>query len=168
MSRNDGFTLVEMIVVVAIIAILSGIAIANYYAHRQNRQLSRASRDVYSALQAAKLNAIRDNTNVFVNFTPGSGIAGTYLVFEDLDEDNVFDAGVEREFGSGFMPPGITMQNSTFSYTNSATPPVTTNNLTRFTSLGLSSDANGSLPITNGQRTTTVVVGIAGDIHVDY
>lgn len=153
-------------VVIGIVAIVAAISVANFISHRQNQQLGRASRDVYSTLQSAKLKAIRDNANILVQFTPGTGSAGTFRSYEDLNNDFAFTAGTDREIDSGRMPTGVTMQAPAFNFV--APGPLPLANTTRFTSLGLTTDADGIVPITNGTLTAQVAVGLAGDIRIDY
>ncbi|MDA3895192.1 MAG: GspH/FimT family pseudopilin [Desulfobacteraceae bacterium] len=155
MSKESGFTLMELMVVIAIIGILSAIAIPNYITHRNNQQVSRAAREIYSALQSAKMTAITDNINVFVAFSPGTGSSGTYQVFEDLDNNNALDAG--EGIGSGQMPPGVEMVSANFA---GGGP-------TRFTRLGMTTGRNGRAIVTNGDRTADVVVNTVGGIRVD-
>ena len=109
MNKRSGFTLMEVMIVIAIISVLAAIATPNYIAFRNNRQVTRAAGDVYSALQLAKMTAIKDNTSVNVLFVPGTGSAGTYRVFEDINGDNVFNTG-DIDISSGQMPPGVTLQ----------------------------------------------------------
>jgi type IV fimbrial biogenesis protein FimT len=159
MRNNFGFTLIEMMVVISIIAILSAVAVPNYIRHRANQQVTRAAREIYSALQSAKIAAIRDNITINVLFTPGQGSAGTYQVFEDIDGDGAFDVG-ERDISDGQMPPGVNMQSAVFfGVANSA----------RFTPMGLATGANGTVIVDNGnaQIRTRVVVNTAGGIRVE-
>lgn len=151
--NQAGFTLIEMMVAIAIIGILMAIAVPNYITHRNNQQVSRAAREIYSTLQSAKMTAIRENNPINVLFAPG---AGTYQVFRDTNADNVVDAG--EEISTGQMPPGVTMQSATFAGAANAT---------RFTRLGLTTGENGTVTVTNGNRTIDVVVNVAGGVRVE-
>jgi prepilin-type N-terminal cleavage/methylation domain-containing protein len=59
MIKNKGFTLIEMMVVIAITAIVSAIAIPNFYSYAAGMKLRSASRDLFSNMQKARMNAIR-------------------------------------------------------------------------------------------------------------
>jgi type II secretion system protein H len=72
MQKDKGFTLVEMMVVIAIMAIISAIAVPNFYSFAAGMKLRSASRDLYSALQKTRMNAIRQNTRWAVEFTSSS------------------------------------------------------------------------------------------------
>jgi type IV fimbrial biogenesis protein FimT len=72
MQKNKGFTLVEMMVVIAIMAIVSAIAVPNFYSYAAGMKLRSASRDLYSTLQKTRANAIRDNRRWSVVLTATS------------------------------------------------------------------------------------------------
>ena len=156
MKNNSGFTLIELMVTIAIIAILMAITVPNYITHRNNQQVSRAARQIYSALQDAKMVAIRNNVPINVMFTPGAGSAGTYQVFEDVNLNDAVDAG--EEMSNGQMPPGVTMQSAAFAGAA---------NSTRFTRLGLATGENGTVTVTNGRRTLDVILNPAGGVRVE-
>ncbi len=89
--RNDsGFTLTELIVVIAIIAVISAIAVPNLMSWLPHHRLMTATQDLYSNFQKAKLTAIKRNTNCAVTFD-NSG----YTVFMDNNEDFIQDGGEE-------------------------------------------------------------------------
>jgi prepilin-type N-terminal cleavage/methylation domain-containing protein len=80
MRKTSGFTLIELIVVIALIIILSAIAIPNYIAWLPKYRLNSAVDDVFVTLQQARLQAIRENAPVVVTFNAGTG---RYTVFVD-------------------------------------------------------------------------------------
>lgn len=66
--KNKGFTLIESMIVIAIIAILSAIAIPAYLKWLPNKRLKSAAQDIYSNLQLAKILAVKNNTPKSVIF----------------------------------------------------------------------------------------------------
>mgnify|MGYP001053023738 CR=1 FL=1 len=59
--KKNGFTLIELIVVIAIMGIAAAIAIPGFSRWLPDSRLKSATRDVYSNMQSAKLGAIKEN-----------------------------------------------------------------------------------------------------------
>ena len=68
MRKDTGFSLLEMMVVLAIIAIMSTIAIPGIIGWLPKHRVGTAARDVKSTLEFARSNAISRNTVVRVDF----------------------------------------------------------------------------------------------------
>lgn len=68
MRKDTGFSLIEMMVVIAIIAIMSTIAIPGIIGWLPKHRIGTAARDVKSTLEFARSNAINRNTVVRVDF----------------------------------------------------------------------------------------------------
>ncbi|MBI5561249.1 MAG: prepilin-type N-terminal cleavage/methylation domain-containing protein [Deltaproteobacteria bacterium] len=69
---KKGFTMVEILVVIAIISVMSAIAIPSLVSAVYHIRLTRATRDVAVGLQAARMKAISRNVAFQVKFTQGT------------------------------------------------------------------------------------------------
>lgn len=68
LDNRFGFTMMELVVTIAIIGILTGIAIPNAIAWRNNSQFNGAVREVKSAIESMRMAAIRTNLTSNVTF----------------------------------------------------------------------------------------------------
>jgi len=67
--RNDsGYSLIEVLTVIGILAILGAIAAPNFISSLFEKRVSTAARDVLSAFEHARLSAVKDDHDVTVNF----------------------------------------------------------------------------------------------------
>jgi type II secretion system protein H len=87
--NKEGFTLVELIIVLAIMAILSAIALPSFQNYMAQRRLSGATRELYGNLSLARLKAVTMNQWIALNIDDGH----RYTIFKDDNKDGIVDNG---------------------------------------------------------------------------
>ena len=109
MEKNSGFTLMELMITIAIVAIVTAITIPNLISWLPNYRLGTASRGILSVLQQVRLKAVKENADVAIQFAPGNN---NYTAFLDNGAgggtagDGVQN-GTERTLKNEVMPAGI-------------------------------------------------------------
>ena len=73
MKPNKGFTLIELMITLALVAIISAIAGLNFYAYTLNRNLKSAARAIASDFFLCKRKAISENTRYQIAFDVAGG-----------------------------------------------------------------------------------------------
>ena len=90
MLRKEGFTLIELLVTIIILGILASIAIPTFSRWYPNYKLRSAATDLYSNMQFAKLEAVKENADCAVVFNAG---AGTYQVISGGPDKDYYATG---------------------------------------------------------------------------
>ena len=91
-NKQSGFTLIEMMIVIAIMAIFAAIAVPNFLSYIPKHRLNGAARQVMGDLMAARMNAVSQNCDVKVAFVAGDA---EYKIWTDSDNDGTIDSGEE-------------------------------------------------------------------------
>ena len=156
---NSGVTLLELMVVIAIVAVLCSLAIPGFISWIPKNKLGNGARDVHSTLERARMRAVRDRISIGIEFVD----AVNYRVWIDNgagagQTDNAeWDAGeniiVQRELPAGIQASvgGV----SSF----------------RFDSQGFPLDKNdrpfsGTLKLSNGKLIRYVHMTVAGNTKI--
>lgn len=116
MANKSGMTLMEVMLVIAIIAIVSGIAIPNFIGWFPKYKLGVAARELVSTLQQARIRAIKESTDVAVIVDVAND---NYQSFRDDGagtpanaRNATLDAG-ERTYITPQLPAGVTISSAT-------------------------------------------------------
>ena len=168
MKRQNGFTLMELMVVVAIIGILSAVAVPNFISYRSNQRLGASAREILAAVKKTRIRAINEQATTVITFDVAND---SYLAFVDDgtgsvdgDLDGVLDGagngvqdGTEVTITSGNLPGDIDITSASFGFLGAEN---------RFNLLGRAS-ANGSVNLTNSSgQTWRVTVLISGNARI--
>ena len=100
LKRQAGFTLIETLIVLAVIGILVLISAPAFLGMINRFKLTGTTRELASLMQAARYEAIKMNAPSQVNYRAASN---KFIAFVDLDRDNVQSAA-DRILADHFPP----------------------------------------------------------------
>ena len=155
MIKKNGFSLVEVLIVIAILGIVLAIAGPNLFQYRHNVNLREAVRDISAEMNLCRQRAIAENIQYRISFN----FVGSEYTISRLP----LGSGTWQNVSKGKLGGGnaaISFSSTTFS----GSPPTLT-----FLPRGTTT-AGGALVIAHSKspRKATITVNITGRVRVDY
>ena len=94
-KTTSGFTLIELMVVIAIIGIVSATTVYSYLGGNPDRRVRGASRDLYAGFREASAQAVNRSRNVTITFNFGATDSYTISDIGGNIETNTFPAWID-------------------------------------------------------------------------
>jgi type IV fimbrial biogenesis protein FimT len=109
--RRKGFSLIELMAVLAISAILLAIGVPSFRTMIQKQRITTATNDFFAAIHLARSEAVQRGRRVdLVPTDPGGDWAKGWIVFVDNNNNQRADLGEQVIFTSGAAAHGIVIQ----------------------------------------------------------
>ncbi len=176
--KTTGFTLIEMVIVILVASVLSAVAVPRFISWRSNMYVKSAARDLYSAMQEARLKAINQNKDISIVFDTTNS---RYYLCDDPGIDNNW-TGTDDSTGTGdnnivqtydlsvyssvrYGPGTITGNNSVSGTTIPADAISYTNDVVTFGSNGISNGGYVYLQNDDGSKVYAVGTQVNGLIR---
>ena len=118
-----GFSIVELLVVIAVFAVLAAIAVPNFLQYMPKSRLNGATRIIASDLMAARMEAVKLNQTVYMQQTGGNDheykIIKSADILKTVDLHNDYEDVAIDDFGKVvFNSRGIANSSHTVTVTN--------------------------------------------------
>ncbi|MBF0120180.1 MAG: GspH/FimT family pseudopilin [Desulfobacterales bacterium] len=154
MRNKSGFTLTELMVVIGLIAILSGIAIPTFMGLIPRMKLNGAARQVFGDLSSAKMKAASLNRKVAVFFLSDGH---RYEICDDINKDGTVS---QPEGEDQIKDIQTSYDDVVFDLSN------TVSNIV-FNPIGTTSSSNSIITLKNSTSSKRIEINISGRIKIN-
>ena len=103
------FTLIELVVVMALVAVMAMLAAPGFRDFFNSSRLSSQTNALVAALYAAKNEAIKHNANTYLVPADGAAWSSGWMVFVDSDFSQSFNAGDVKVLEGEALPDNLTL-----------------------------------------------------------
>jgi len=175
MRRQEAFTFIELLATLVVLGIVTSIAIPTFSRWLPNYRLKSAANDLFSELQSAKMQAIRDNGECALVFNAGGGSYQVISGGADGDYSTAGDNVVQKTFtlsqygsgtayGSGNATTNATQGGGALPGDGISFSEVTgaNDNTVVFNSRGMINSSAGGYVYLQNSKNDTYAVGVLG------
>lgn len=121
-EKSNGFTLIELMVVIAVMAILAAVAIPSFREYARNSALVATTNQLVNAIETSKGEALKRNMRVVITPREGATWQNGWRVFVDANNNRTFDSGDVFVQEVGALPEFLDVSASANSTAASASP----------------------------------------------
>ena len=107
-TKNQGFTLLELLIVILFVGIIMAIGIPNFSKWKEKYEINGEAKKVYFDIMLARSTSVNNNNNVSVTFDVSKNL---YKIHDDTNSDSVEDQGesiksvnLENNVEFGYVP----------------------------------------------------------------
>ncbi len=93
-ALNGGFTLIELMITIALAAVLMTLAVPSFVQYQRNSELTSLTNSLLAAINAAKGEAMKTGRNSFV-IPKGTGWNSGWVVYIDVNRDGAYTEGTD-------------------------------------------------------------------------
>jgi len=147
---SKGFTLAELLTVVAVMGIMSAIAIPSFLSFQPAMRLNGATREVFSKLNHARAQAVEDNRTYKV-VVPDNHTITTWIDTNADDNVDIIESPDANDIQLNYSDVTIAVSNNT---------PI------QFNSRGTTNGAR-TYTLTRGSSTKTITVSVTGNVKIN-
>ncbi|MBT3367977.1 MAG: prepilin-type N-terminal cleavage/methylation domain-containing protein [Nitrospina sp.] len=115
MKRNAGFTLMEMMIVVAVFGIIAAVAIPAFMSLLPGMRLNGSARDIFMVMSQTRMQAVSKNTIGVVKFNPSNNSFTAWLDDGPAGNNWALDS-TDTLIKSGSTETGVSISNTTIPY----------------------------------------------------
>lgn len=173
-QQTGGFTAAEVLLVIAILLALAAVAIPNLSGWASNQRLKSVARELVTNFQYARLEAVKRNSAIALNFYPDVGQSrGSYTLFVDDgggaggNPGNRLQDGSEKRLKYVEMPVDVNLDGTTFA-ANAAGIGAFGYNARGFAVDSSFTDDEGAVTVSNDKRLYEVILRkTSGGLRLD-
>lgn len=112
-KRESGFTLIEMMIVLAVFAIMAMIAIPSFMSLLPGMRLNGSARDIFVTMNLTRMQAVAKNTVGIIKFDTANNTFTAWLD-DPAGTAGSYDAGTDTLIKSGSTESGVSILSTTF------------------------------------------------------